>query len=286
MTPPFTSTFRAPLLAVVAAMPEELAPLQRRLVDPRPVSAGRARIVRGRLGAQEVALAATGDGEARARAGVEAVLGSLRVEAMIAVGVAGGISAGLEAGDLVWAEQVRQAGRTVLWPSSALAGIAAGALTNVRLGVVVTVGQIADSCEAKQRVRAAHADASCAVVDPESAHYAAAAEAHRVPWAVLRAVSDTAGEALPEFLDRCRDSQGSLRRASVVRSMLTEPRAFVALMRLHSRVRLCAERLAAAVTRLAPVMPGGPPGHRTDRGTTAPSEPESEGHLANGVTTP
>lgn len=254
MTSPFTPPVPSPLLAIVAAMPEELAPLQRRLVNPRPVSAGAARIVRGRLGAQEVALAATGDGEARARAGVEAVLGALRVDVLIAVGVAGGISAGLEAGDLVWAEQVRRAGRAALWPSSALARIATGALANVRMGVVVTLDEIADSCEAKQRVRAAHADAPCAVVDLESAHYAAAAEAHRVPWVVLRAVSDTAGEALPEFLNRCRDSLGSLRRASVVRSMLTEPRALVALMRLHSRVRLCAERLAAAVERLAPVM--------------------------------
>jgi adenosylhomocysteine nucleosidase len=251
MTSPFTS----PLLAVVAALPEELAPLQRRLVDPRPVSARPARIVRGRLDRQEVALATTGDGEASARAGVEAVLGSLPVEALIAVGVAGGISADLEVGDLVWAEQVRLAGRTALWPSSALAGIATGALANVRIGVVVTVGEIADSCEAKQRVRAAHTDAPCAVVDLESAHYAAAAEAHGIPWVVLRAVSDTAGEALPEFLNRCRDSRGSLRRARVVRSMLSEPRAFVALMRLHSRVRSCAERLASAVERLAPLMP-------------------------------
>jgi adenosylhomocysteine nucleosidase len=244
------------LLAVVAALPEELAPLQRRLVDPRPVAARSARIVCGRLGARDVALAVTGDGEARARAGVEALLGRLRVDALIGVGIAGGLCTGLQAGDLVWAEQVRGAGRGGLCPSGALTAVAAGILPEVRMGLVVTGDRIVDSCEAKQRVRAAHADARWAVVDLESAHYASTAEAYRVPWGVLRAVSDTANEGVPGFLERCRDSQGSLRRTRVVRSMLAEPRSFVALMRLHRRVRWCAERLAAAVERLAPAMPG------------------------------
>jgi adenosylhomocysteine nucleosidase len=258
----------APLLTVVAAMPEELAPLQRRLQDARRVATGPARISRGRLGGRDVALAVTGDGPLRARAGMEAVLGCLRVEFLIGVGVAGGVSAGLAPGDLVWAQEVRREGGAArrAWPAPG--GSAAGALTSLRTGVVVTADRIVDSRAAKQRMGAAHADAPCAVVDLESAYYAAAAEAQGVPWAILRAVSDTAEEALPEFLDRCRDSEGSLRRASVVCSMLAEPGAFLALMRLRGRVRWCAERLAAAVEHLARAMPGGlgpiPEGPRHD----------------------
>ncbi len=142
----------SPLFTVVAAMPEEIAPLQRRLLDARRVATRPARISRGRLGGRDVALVVTGDGPTRARAGMEAVLGCLRVDFLLGVGVAGGVSAGLAAGDLVWAEEVRREGGVALRAPAAPTGIATGALAGLRTGAVVTADRIVDSLEAKQRM--------------------------------------------------------------------------------------------------------------------------------------
>jgi nucleoside phosphorylase len=79
-------------VAVVAALPEELRPLRRRLRDPANRTLGSYRAVAGRLGDTGVVVLATGDGALRARAGLGKLLDSLEAEAVIAIGVAGGLS--------------------------------------------------------------------------------------------------------------------------------------------------------------------------------------------------
>src|SRR5581483_8501759 len=74
--------------------------------------------------------------------------------------------------------------------------------------------------------------------------YAAAAAAAGIPWLVVRAVSDTASEALPALLNRSRDDGGAVRRSSVVRGLLGDPGALPVLMSLRRRVRDGAEALA------------------------------------------
>jgi hypothetical protein len=86
------------------------------------------------------------------------------------------------------------------------------------------------------------------VVDLESASYAAAAQAARVPWLILRAISDTSEEALPALLNRCRDNGGAVRRAGVLRGLLSDPRPLPTLLRLRQRVEHCAPVLARAAS--------------------------------------
>jgi nucleoside phosphorylase len=71
-----------------------------------------------------------------------------------------------------------------------------------------------------------------------------------LPWHVLRAISDEAGEELPALVNECLDDGGALRRAQLAVRLFRQPSALPRLLALHRRTRLCAEALAAAVASL------------------------------------
>jgi adenosylhomocysteine nucleosidase len=280
------------LVAIVAAMPEEVAALRARLVELEARRIGHRTVRIGRLEGVAVALLVTGDGERNARQGLADLLGQsaeLRIERLIVVGTAGALSPGLSPADLVVATHVvrepeaasdRGADRDQIPVTGvAAAGPAwvasAARLLGARPAVVVTARRIADSPLEKQRLwrvaaaanpaRSSDGDAQAevvlptAVVDLESAIYAEVARAAGIAWLVVRAVSDTASEGLPELLNRSRDSGGAVRRTQIVRGLLGDPRAIPRLLALRGRVVRCAEALAEAlregVLRGAPAVP-------------------------------
>jgi nucleoside phosphorylase len=259
--------------AVLAAMPEEAAVLRAALGELRCVRRREPQIVLGRLAGRAVALCVTGDGARNAQVGAEVLLATLSVGELLVIGVSGALSASLEPGALIVAERVvRERGREpgaardvgrdsaalhcagladglgALQPSAALVERAVRA-AGARRAVVVCSHQLADSALAKRRLLS---DAQCGdgavVVDLESASYAAAAQAARVPWLILRAISDTSEEALPALLNRCRDSGGAVRRGGVLRGLLSDPRPLPTLLRLRRRVEHCAPVLARAAS--------------------------------------
>ena len=240
-------------IAIVAAMPEELAPLRARLSGPlrtQPTSLRSLVVEHGRLGGQDVALAATGDGARNAREGVVALLGASGARALIVIGVSGALSPELATADLVVASRVTDEDGRVR--EADLESVAAAArATGGRAAVIVSARRIADSVAEKRRL-AAEAGPSLAVVDLESASYVAAAEAAGIPWIVLRAVSDTAGEALPPLLNRSLDDGGAVSRGRVLRGLLGDPGALPHLLTLRKRVAACALVLARAAEAALP----------------------------------
>ena len=99
---------------------------------------------------------------------------------------------------------------------------------------------------ARAGLAAAAGDASLAV-DMESAAWARAAADRRVPYAILRVVTDGADEELPEYLPRCMDAEGGIHRGKVVLAALANPSSIRALLSLRARVREASSRLAAFV---------------------------------------
>jgi adenosylhomocysteine nucleosidase len=240
-------------IAIVAAMPEELAPLRARLSGPvrtEPTSLRSLVVEHGRLGGQDVALAATGDGARNAREGVVALLGASGARALIVIGVSGALSPELATADLVVASRVTDEDGRVR--DADLESVAAAArATGGRAAVIVSARRIADSVAEKRRL-AQEAGPHLAVVDLESASYVAAAEAAGIPWIVLRAVSDTAGEALPALLNRSLDAGGAVSRGRVLRGLLGDPGALPLLLTLRKRVAECALVLARAAEAALP----------------------------------
>lgn len=258
----------AALTALVAALPEEAEEILLRLEDPRCVVApsaggvpeggrlyprgpGLRRLSGGRLGGLPVVVGVTGDGERNARAGVAALLAETSPARLVVLGVAGGLVPELRPGSLVVGGRVlRQGGEPLAAPES-LTELASRA-TGAAVGVVVTAGRLLDTPASKAafRERWVVNGGLPAVVDLESAFYAAAAQEAGIPWLVLRCVSDGASEELPAFLDGCRDAGGAVRRAAVLGRALTCPAAIPSLLRLRRRVREGGTLLADAVERL------------------------------------
>lgn len=258
MTRPARPRGPSPLVGVVAALREEVAPLLARLEDATPVSPGEADsgggtgllARRGHLDGVPLAVAVTGDGERRAREGVAAFLDAVAPDRLLVAGVSGALVESLEPhammlGREVWLGDRRRA--------RADAGRLARAVeaTGLPAGVVVTVEELLDTPDRKRelrrRLRRADAPLGPAVADLESAHFVEAAGDRDVPWTVLRAVSDTAEEGLPGLLNRCREPGGSIRRGAVARQALRHPGSIPGLWRMRRRVARCAEELAAAV---------------------------------------
>jgi len=247
-----------PLTGIVAAMEEEAVDLRARIVGARSASSRSARITLGRLGGARVALAVTGDGERNARRGLAELLAAAPMSRIIVAGVAGALSPTLEAGALVAVGRaINESDGSVYAADPALLDAATKACGGHR-GVAVTATRIADTVAEKQRLLALAVAAETgvadhdpsriwAVVDLESAAFAAAATRTGLPWVAVRAVSDTAADSVPALLNRSRDDGGAVRRASVLRGLLTNPTALRPLLELRDRVRACAGRLADAV---------------------------------------
>ncbi|MFQ5690022.1 MAG: hypothetical protein ACE5HQ_07110 [Gemmatimonadota bacterium] len=254
-----------PLTVVVCALREEMEAFVRRLDPPggwRPATPGldpRVRVRFGRLAGRRVVVAATGDGERNARLGVSELLNALPVARLVIAGVSGGLSPRLAPGSIVVGERVVNDARGAngasgeLVPSEVSPAWVAGAAGG-EPGRVVTSRTLACTPEDKAALYARFGDSgkdgAVAVVDLESAFYAAAAQEAGVPWTVVRTVSDTASERLPEFLEDCRDAGGAVRRWAVLCHALRHPFAIGALLRIRHQVRRCASGLAVAVERV------------------------------------
>jgi len=232
---------------VLAAMPEEIAALRAMLADLRPLAGS---LWRARWRGRDVALAITGDGERNAQAGAAAALGRLRPRVVIGIGVAGALSPELATGELVLGRRVmREQGDAGEVPPPWL--VEAARPTGARPAALISVPRLAATVTEKQRlaaIAAARAPGLVAAVDLESAAFAAAAIARGLPWLILRAISDSASEALPQLLSRCLDDGGAVRRGLLAARLLGAPSALPQLLRLRQRVRACAAALAAATT--------------------------------------
>lgn len=238
------------MILVVAAMPEEVA----RILPPA-ASSPRSAVVTCGFGGRPIAIAVTGEGDVCAARGIHRALAQVRPSAVVAIGFSGALRTGLEPGALIVAAEVRRQRDT--FAASGPAMRRAAELTGARPGVVITHQHVLTAARDKARL-AATLPAACAlpaVVDLESASYVAAAVRARLPWLVLRAVSDLADESLPRILGRCRDARGAMRRRAIVGRSLLTPWIWPALWKLQRRSRVAAESLAAGVEALVASWP-------------------------------
>jgi adenosylhomocysteine nucleosidase len=237
------------LIGVVAALPEEMAPLQRSLDRTRKLRLGRSRVVEGRLGEQRLVTMASGDGATRASRGLESLITDFDLEAIFAIGIAGGLSTDLEVGDVVVAGRVTNGEGVVPAPDDLWRARATG-LEGVVEGSVHSHEEIAIDPVAKGRLWEQTGRTGSQVVDLESASYARVAAAQQVPFLVLRAVSDSATEALPLDFNRFRRSDGSSDRWAVARHAILHPSIVPELVQLRERLSYCARRLALLIAEM------------------------------------
>jgi nucleoside phosphorylase len=260
------------LLAIVTALPEELAPFRRRAAHVRAARVQSSRYFLGDLAGTPVVMTCTGVGRARAERGARALLDAFSVRGLVGAGLAGGLSPGLGGGEILVGSPVRDATAAVGAPDASWVERALRSEGAPRRATLVTVDRLLWSAAGKASLWSTCSPAQPAAVDLESAAWARVAAERGIPYLIVRSVLDRAEEDLPEFLARCQDPDGGLSRAKVARHALLRPRLVPGLIALRARTRSGGERLADFVEGLL-------------RGETAPG-PGGHGAVELGDNTP
>ena len=222
-------------LGIVAALSAESRPLgstTRRGADPTTLADGTQLIV-------------TGVGPAAAAVGARRLLAS-GVRALLSWGLAGALDPALAAGTVVLPREViSPEGRLLLttadWRERVSKGIAASHV--VSCGRLLTCREPLGSTAAKAL---AFRQTGAVAADMESSAVAEVASAERVPFIVVRAIVDTAQDAVPAAaLSATGAGQDRPRLGRLLATLARTPGELPALIRLARRYRSASRTLAA-----------------------------------------
>jgi adenosylhomocysteine nucleosidase len=212
-------------IGILCAMEEEQALLVAALGDPPPLPGAGLEARCGRLDGREVVVAAAGVGKVRAATTATLLMERFRCRALVLTGVAGGLTADLAIGDLVIADRVIDVDYGVL-TAAGLTNYQPGVLplpgerpdpgyvpspavterVHLRLaasGLAATLGTVltGDAFLASVRLRDELAARwSALAIEMEGSAVCGVAERFGIPWLVVRALSDRAGdESVTDF---------------------------------------------------------------------------------------
>jgi len=178
----------------------------------------------------------TGDGPIRAEKGAAEALARENPEALIGIGVAGGIATDLKRGDIIVAKTIVDEQGIPRDCDKRLVNAA------IEMGArPVTIATTRTVVLDKSTINAA-------AVDMESAAWQRAAR--NIPFAVVRVILDPVSESLPPFLARCAREDGSISRPRVVWYALTHPTAIPQLVGLSRQIKEASRALAAFLPKL------------------------------------
>lgn len=223
---------RAMTLAILSALPEEQHGLAALLEDTQVVARAGRRFVRGHLHGQPLVLGLTGIGKVAAATTTTTLIEHLDVQQLVFTGVAGGIGAGVQVGDVVVAQAFLQHDMDArpLFPRWQVPGYGAAAFAcdpalvqrlqqaaqactaqaatwqdpllgarapRAHAGLVVSGDQFIATAEASQRIvddlqTAAHAPLA---VEMEGAAIAQVCADYDLPFAAIRTISDRADDS-------------------------------------------------------------------------------------------
>ena len=222
-------------VGIIAALKEEIDPLVQRLEEVETSRWGRRSIHQGRIGDCHVVAVAAGVGKVKAAACTQYLIDRFPIEALICTGVAGAVNTSLSTGDIVISTKTLQHDFDLGEPELLKKyrkrwGKADPALVKLALEAAESVG-LADRCRVGSVLTGDQAIVSrerrewlwntfrgdC--VDMESAAIAQVCQLSRVPFVVVRTISDSAEESgVAEFRRNLRQSAKSA--AEVVTEMV------------------------------------------------------------------
>jgi adenosylhomocysteine nucleosidase len=179
------------------------------------------------FGADALAISAGGDAKAT-RQGIARLIAQ-GADRLVSFGIAGALDPSLRPGDLIIGSAVRtRDGERQPVDQKWLAHLTTH-LGVARIADVVGSTSIAATAEQKAML---HRDTGAACVDQESHWVADAAHANRLPFVVIRAIADRAGDNLPRAVLVGLDSQGHPRTAAVIGALLRDPTQLPGLIRV------------------------------------------------------
>jgi nucleoside phosphorylase len=164
--------------------------------------------------------------------------------AIVSIGYCGATNDRWKTGDVLAATEVRRASTAERYPC---------VVPTLRddaqppQGVLLTVDRIVRFAADKHRIGEDGVDA----VEMEAAAVARFANENGVPFAALKAVSDTVHEDMPVNFSKAQRPDGTLRMTSVLAQAVARPlTSLPALRRLEKAARLCSQRLGEVMMGL------------------------------------
>ena len=185
--------------------------------------ASEARIFR----ADALTISAGGDAQAT-RAGIAKLIVQ-GADRLVSFGIAGALDPSLKPGDLIIGSAVRTTDGERMPVDQKWLAYLTTHLGVARIADVIGSTTIAATAEQKAML---HRDTGAACVDQESHWVADAAHANRVPFIVLRAIADRAGDSLPRAVLAGLDKQGNPRTGAVIGALLRDPTQLPGLIRV------------------------------------------------------
>jgi adenosylhomocysteine nucleosidase len=179
------------------------------------------------FGAEALSVSTGGDAQAT-RDGIASLI-ARGADRLVSFGIAGALDSSLKPGDLIIGSAVRTADGERMpvdqkWLAHLTMHLAAASIADV-------VGSTGIAATAEQKAML-HRDTGAACVDQESHWVADAAHANHIPFIVIRAIADRAGDNLPPAVLVGLDEQGNPRTGAVIRALLRNPTQLPGLIRV------------------------------------------------------
>ena len=237
-------------IGVVAAMPQEIAPLLRRVAGYRKERAAGCNLYRFEVEGVPVALIESGMGPRHAAAATAALIEHAAPDCLVNFGFAGAVLAGTGVGELVLAERVLYLENGCLseapQPDPELGNRVALALAPITLhrGTFVTAAVITEKSALAGLLEPG---VGHPVLEMETAALLQVAALAGIPVLALRGVSDAAEEELGFSLEEFCDSELRISVARVMRTIALKPWIIPQLIRLSGNSRRAGKNLALGV---------------------------------------
>ncbi|MEX0683136.1 MAG: hypothetical protein WD904_12225 [Dehalococcoidia bacterium] len=234
------------MIAVFAAMESEVAACPAWMRGGEPKAVGRSTVIEG----DGALVCQTGIGREPARESAEAVLSVFSPSVVLSVGLAGGLSPGVEVGEIVLCTHVDHESHRhsdveqTIYPDPQLFDLAVEAANGldlpVRTGTSITVDEAAWGPAEKA---AHHAWRAHDIVEMESFWIAEAAVKRGLPFLAVRCISDSSNDTLPNLGVMRED--GTLDREKFMALLEERPEIAEQLSAIARNSRLTLQNLSA-----------------------------------------
>ncbi len=242
-------------IGLIAAMPEEINPLLKRIGTYQKKTIAPFTIYNFSLGNKKYAIIRSGMGAIHAAAAARLLIREMNPAIIISFGFAGAITIGPRVGDLIIAEKLFNYQNSDFSPQPGLTAALfshlqillqarAGQRYTVYPGTVITTTEIV---EKKGLAKKLPGNCRCPVLDMETAAVAQVAANARIPFSAIRAISDPADEELGFSIEEFTDIDLNIRLTKVLATVVKKPWIVPQLLRLARNSNAAGKNLALAI---------------------------------------
>jgi adenosylhomocysteine nucleosidase len=229
-------------IGLIAAMPEEIAPLLRRVGNYHREKAGRRNLYRFQAGPLSACLIESGMGPRNATEGASRLIETCSPQIILNFGFAGALSPGLKVGDIISADRLLFYHDGLFSEQQWLTSLQGPVGQQVKQGSFVTTSRITDKEFLAKRLPAGIRQA---VVEMETAAVAKVAGTAGIPFMAIRAISDATDEELGFTLDEFCDHELNLKIWRVLLTVARKPWIIPQLIRLARNSKAAGSNLSS-----------------------------------------